>query len=211
MDENEDLDDFVKVSDMLIELKISMDLRSDLQDMLYDQLNQHTKQDLLADIQMNGISQIFESYRKAIVYGKKKTAENVHRARNRVARPEVAGNITQLEVKHKKWKKDLMYLKDIGAYDFQETTLVSILVDFLPDEVSREVNMKVDTVGRNTVSLKNLQAMIDRIMTREKDRSESRRDRQGRLTNSLEQGEEQRGTSPQEQQPEKPEEKPEEI
>ena len=78
--------------------------------------------------------------------GKKKTAENARRARKRVARPEVAGNITQLEVKYKKWKKDLMHLKDIGAYDFQETTLVSILVDFLPDEVSREVNIKFDTV-----------------------------------------------------------------
>ena len=135
-----------KANEMLIELKISMDLRSDLQDMLYDQMNQHTKQDLLADIQMNGISQIFESYRKAIVYGKKKIVVDAHRARNRVARPEVAGNITQLEVKYKKWKKDLMHLKDIGAYDFQETTLEP-LVDFLPDEVSREVNMKVDTVG----------------------------------------------------------------
>ena len=41
-----------------------------------------------------------------------------------------------------------MYLKDIGAYDFQETTLVSILVDFLPDEVSREVNIKVGTVRK---------------------------------------------------------------
>ena len=102
-----------------------------------------------------------------------------------------------------------MYLEDIGAYDFQETTLVSILVDFLPDEVSREANMKVDTVGKNAVSLKNMQAMIDRIMTREKDRNESRRDRQGRPTNSLEPGEEQRGASLQEQLPEKPEEKPE--
>ena len=33
MDESEDLDDATKVNTMLIELKISMDLRSDLQDM----------------------------------------------------------------------------------------------------------------------------------------------------------------------------------
>ena len=156
MDENADLDDITKVSTMLIELKISMDLRSDLQDMLYDQLNQYTKGDLLSDIQMNGISQVFESYRKATVYGKKKTAENVHRARNRVARPEVAGSLSSLETKYRKWKKDLAYLKDIGADDFTETTLVSILVDFLPDEVNKEVNMKVETVGKNFVSLKTL-------------------------------------------------------
>ena len=56
------------------------------------------------------------------------------------------------------------HIMGIGAYDFQETALVSILVDFLPDEVSREVNMRVDTVGKNAVSVKNLQAMIDRIM-----------------------------------------------
>ena len=48
-------------------------------------------------------------------------------------------------------------------------------------------------------------------MTREKDRNESRRDRQGRLTNSLEPGEEQGRASSQEQQPEKPEGEPEEI
>ena len=105
MDESEDLDDATKVNTMLIELKISMDLRSDLQDMLYDQLNQYTKGDLLSDIQMNGISQVFESYRKATVYGKKKTAENVHRARNRVTRPEVAGSLSSLETKHRNWKK----------------------------------------------------------------------------------------------------------
>ena len=141
---------------MPIELTISMDLKSDLQDMRYDQLNQYTKGDLLSDIQMNGISQVFESYRKAAVYGKKKTAENVHRARNRVARPEVAGNLSSLETKYRKWKKDLAYLKDIGADDFTETTLVSILVDFLPDEVNEEVNMKVEAVGKNSVPFKTL-------------------------------------------------------
>ena len=66
---------------------------------------------------MNGISQVFESYRKAAVYGKKKTAENARRTRNSVTRPEVTGNLASLEVRYKKWKKDLMYLKDIGAYD----------------------------------------------------------------------------------------------
>ena len=69
-------------------------------------------------------------------------------------------------------------------------TLVSILVDFLPDEVSREVNMKADTVGKHSISFKNLQAMIDRIMTSEKDRNEGRRDRQGRPANCMETGEE---------------------
>ena len=105
MYENEDSDDATRVNTMLTELKISMDLRSDFQDMLYDQLNQYTKGDLLSDIQMNGISQVFESYRKATVYGKKKTAENVHRARNRVTRPEVAGSLSSLEAPYREWGK----------------------------------------------------------------------------------------------------------
>ena len=91
---------------MLIEHNICMDVRSDLQDMLYDQLNHYIKGDLLSDIQMNGISQVFESYRKATVYGKKKTAENVRRAPDRVARPEVASNLASLESKCRTWNKN---------------------------------------------------------------------------------------------------------
>ena len=79
----------------------------------------------MADIQINGISQIFESYRRAIVYGKKKTAENAHRARNRVARPEVAGNITQLEVKYKRWKKAVLAL--FRLYDLRESELAMLV------------------------------------------------------------------------------------
>ena len=102
----------------------------------------------------------------------------------------------------------LSVLKDIGADDFTETTLESILVDFLPDEASKEVNMKVETIGRNSVSLKTLQALIEKIMAREKDRTESKRDRQGRPACSLE---EQGRTCPQEQHPVTPEEKSENI
>ncbi len=49
---------------------------------MYDQLTQHGKVELLADIRMAGAANSMESYRKAHAYGKKKTAENVHRARN---------------------------------------------------------------------------------------------------------------------------------
>ena len=90
-----------------------------------------------------------------------------------------------MESNYRKWKKESAFLKDIGADDFTETTLASILVDFLPDEVNKEANMKVETVGKNAVFLKTLQARIEKIMTREKDRTESRRDRQGAPARSL--------------------------
>ena len=66
---------------------------------------------------MAGPRTSFESYRKAFNHGKKKTAENVHRARNRVTRPDIAESLPQLEEKYKRWKKDIAYLKEIDAYD----------------------------------------------------------------------------------------------
>ena len=76
---------------------------------------------------MGGPEQSLESLRKAMAYGKKKTAENVHRARNRVTRPEIAEIMGQLERTIPKMEKYIAYLKDIGAYDFRDETMVSIL------------------------------------------------------------------------------------
>ena len=177
MDEEESLENEEEVDDMLEALKVNTDLKDDLQDMLYDQLTQYTKKELLSDIQMAGPSQCFESLRKAMAYGKKKTAENIHRARNRVTRPEIAENMTQLEERYRSWKKDIAYLKEIGAYDFKDQTMISILMDFVPDEVHKEISMKHDTVGRKAASLKTIQLMTEKIIQREKDRIESRKDR----------------------------------
>ena len=47
----------------------------------------------------------FESFRKAFAQGKKKTAENVHRARNRVSRPEIAESLEDMKATYKQWKK----------------------------------------------------------------------------------------------------------
>ena len=47
----------------------------------------------------------FESFRKAFAQGKKKTAENVHRARNRVSRLEIAESLEDMEARYKQWKK----------------------------------------------------------------------------------------------------------
>ena len=85
--------------------------------MLYDQLSQYTEKELVADLQMGGPEQIMESPRKAMA--KKETTENVHRARNRVIRPEIAESMGQLEERYRSWTKDIAYLKDIGAYDFK--------------------------------------------------------------------------------------------
>ena len=78
--------------------------------------------------------------------GKKKTAENVHRARNLVTRPEITETMSQLEERYRSWKKDTAYLKDIGAYDFRDQTMASILMDFVPD-VHKEISMKHETAG----------------------------------------------------------------
>ena len=94
--------------------------------------------------------------------------------------------MSQLELKYKKWKKDIAYLKDIDAFDFKESSLVSILMDFVPDEVHKEVTMKHETVGKKSSTLKELQLEVEKIMAREKDRSESRKDRKSRPVASVE-------------------------
>ena len=123
---------------MLKTLKNKEALSGDLQDMLYDQMTQNTKDELLSDnIQIAGPKQSFESYCCAYHYGKKKTTENVHRARTRVTRPDIAENMNQVEEKYKKWKKAIGYLKDINAYDFRDRSMISILHDFMPNEIRK--------------------------------------------------------------------------
>ena len=46
---------------------------------------------------MGGPQQSLESLRMSMAHGKKKTAENVDRAQNRVTRPEIAETMGQLE------------------------------------------------------------------------------------------------------------------
>ena len=94
------------VNDMLDEIDVDPEMADELQESMYDQLTQYTTGELKADIQMAGPSMSFESYRRAYHYGKKKTAENVHRARNRVSRPEIAETMDDMEEKYNKWKKD---------------------------------------------------------------------------------------------------------
>ena len=179
MDEDDNLEAEEDVENMMIDLKINRDLSDEMPDMLYDQLTQHTKKELLADVQMGGPEQSLESLREAMAYGKKKTAENVHRARNRVTRPEIAETMGQLVERYRSWKKDIAYLKDIGAYDFKDQTMVWILVlmDFVPDELHKEISMKHETAGKKASSLKTTQLMTEKIIQREKDTAESRKDR----------------------------------
>ena len=66
-------------------------------------------------VQMGGPEHSMEFMRKAMAYGKKNTAENVYRARNQVTRPKIAKSMVQLEDRYRSWKKDVVYLKDIGT------------------------------------------------------------------------------------------------
>ena len=134
-------------------------LVEELQDALYDQLTQYTKGELLADVQIAGPGMSFESYRKGFAQGKKKTAENVVRARNRVSRPEIAESLEDMEARYKQWKEDIAYLKDVDAYDFREAGMISILLDFLPDEAHKEITSKHETTGHKSSTLK--QVMIE--------------------------------------------------
>ena len=119
----------------MIDLNINPDLSDEMQDMLHDQLTQCTTKELLADVQMGGPEQSLESLRKAMAYGKKKTAKNVHCAQNRVTRPEIAESMPTGRTIPK--LENIAYLKDIGAYDFKDQTMVSIFMDFVPDEVHK--------------------------------------------------------------------------
>ena len=158
-DDDDCLDDVNDVKQVLKQVGVGQQLVEELQDALYDQLTQYTKGELLADIQIAGPGMSFESYRKAFAQGKKKTAENVHRARNRVSRPEIAESLEDMEARYKQWKKDIAYLKDIDAYDFGEAGMISILLDFLPDEAHKEITSKHETTGHKSITLK--QVMIE--------------------------------------------------
>ena len=121
---------------------------------------------------------IFESYRKAFAQSKKKTAENVHRARNRVSRLEIAESLEDMEARYKHRKKDIAYLKDIDAYDFGEAGMITILLDFLPDEAHKEITSKHETTGHKSSTLMQVVIEVEKIIQREMDRKASRKDRQ---------------------------------
>ena len=55
--------------------------------------------------------------------------------------------------------------------------MVSILMGFVPDEVHKEISMKHEMAGKKASSLKTIQLMTEKIIHREKDRAESRKDR----------------------------------
>ena len=103
-DDGESLDDVNDVKQVLKQVGVGQQLVEELEGALYDQLTQYTKGELLADIQIAGLGMSFECYRKAVAQGKKKTAENVHRARNRVSRPEIAESLEDMEARYKQWK-----------------------------------------------------------------------------------------------------------
>ena len=139
MDEADNIEAEEDVENIMIDWKINPDLADEMQDMLHDQPTQYTRKELLADVQMGGPERSLGSLRTGMAYGKKNAAENVHRARNRVTRSQMAETMGQLEERYRSWKKDTAFLKDIGAYACKEQTMVSILMDVVPDEVHKEI------------------------------------------------------------------------
>ena len=66
----------------------------------------------------------------------------------------------------------------VDAYDYRDNGMISILLDFVPDEVHKEITMKYATVGSNAIDLRTAILEVERIIEREKDRVQSRRDQQ---------------------------------
>ena len=176
-DDDDELEDIDDVKTMFKDLNIEESTAEEMSETLYDQLTQYVKGELLADVQMAGPLASMEAYRKAYAHGRKKTAENVHRARNRVSRPEIAETMEDLDEKYKKWKKDISYLKNIDAYDYGDAGMISILLDMIPDEVQREITTQHKTTGNNSAPLKKIMIEVEKIIEREKDRKQSRGDR----------------------------------
>ena len=147
-----DLEDEKKVNTLLKSTGTSPMLAEELQESLYDQLVQYTGGELLSDVQIAGPCLSFNSYRKARHAGKMRTAESIHRARNTVSRPAIAENMDELEEKFKKWKKD------IDAYDYRDNGMISILLDFVLDEIHKEITMKYATLGSNAIFLRTVRS-----------------------------------------------------
>ena len=52
-----------------------------------------------------------------------------------------------MEDKHRKGKKNIVYLKDVDTYDFGEAGTVSVLLDLIPDDDHKEITAKCKTTG----------------------------------------------------------------
>ena len=89
----------------------------------------------------------------------------------------IAESLKDMEARYKQWKKDIAYLKDIDAYDFREAGMISVLLDFLPDEAHKVITSKHETTGHKSSTLKQVMIEVGKITQREKDRKASRKDR----------------------------------
>ena len=167
-DDDDSLDDVNDVKQVPKQAGAGQQLVEEVQDALYDQLTQYTKGELLADIRIAGPGMCSDSYRRAFAQGKKKTAENVHKARNRVSWSEIGESIKDMEARYKQWKKDIAYWKDIDAFDFGEAGMLSILLDSFPDEAHQEITSKHETTGHKSSTLKQVMIEVEKIIQREK-------------------------------------------
>ena len=94
-----------------------------------------------------------------------------------VSRPEIAESLEDTEARYKQWLKDIACLKDVDAYDIGEAGVISILLDFLPDEAHKEITTKHETTGYESSTLKQVMIEVEKIIQIEGDRKASRKDR----------------------------------
>ena len=68
-------------------------------------------------------------------------------------------------------------MKNIDSYDYGDAGMISILLDMVPDEVTREITTQHKTTGTGAETLKKIMIEVEKIIEREKDRKKSRGDR----------------------------------
>ena len=141
-----DLGDEKKVNTLLKSIGINPTVAEELQESLYDLLVQYTEGELLSDVQIAGLPQ-FQQLQEGLPGGKEEDCRKYLPRAQQGCRPAIEENMDELEEKFKKWKEDIAHLKDIDAYDYRDNGMISILLDFVPDEVRKEITMKYATVG----------------------------------------------------------------
>ena len=99
----------------------------------------------------------------------------MHCVRNRFSRLGIAKNMDELEEEVQE-KKHMACLKDIDPNDYRDKGMASILLDCVSLTVHKDITMKHATVDSNAISLHTAMLQVEKIIQREKDRVQSKKD-----------------------------------
>ena len=105
--------------------------------MLYVQLNQLSKENCLAGVQLARVRPLREPPQSMWVRHKEKTAEKIQRARNRVTREEIAENMSQLEDKCGETTNTYLISRTATR---MIPWAIQMAFDTMPDEARQEVD-----------------------------------------------------------------------